>query len=148
MPGEADPPRYIAIADDMRLRITGERLAPGEALTPIPDLAEHYEAARGTVGKALRVLEGEGLIARFAGIGWVVAGGGEPPWVKIADAIRDQIADGRLKPGDRVSICALHRRHGHARQTVTKALRLLASEGLVTATAPGTAPYVCGKPGG
>jgi DNA-binding GntR family transcriptional regulator len=128
-----DPPRYILIAEDLRLRIKDEELAPGEVLTPIPDLAEHYHSARGTIGKALRVLQGEGLIERYPGIGWVVAGAGDArPWVRLADDIRDQVKMGRLKPGARVSINSLHRRHGYARQTVTKAVKLLEAEGLVT----------------
>jgi DNA-binding GntR family transcriptional regulator len=138
-----DPPRYILIAEDLRLRIKDEGLGPGEPLTPIPDLAGHYDAARGTIGKALLVLKAEGLTERYPGVGWVVAGAGDArPWVQLAADIRDQIADGRLKPGARVSICSLHRRHGLARQTVTKAMKILEAEGLVTATAAGTAPCV------
>ena len=53
-------------------------------------------------------------------------------YVRIADDLRRQIADGTLRPGTPVpSITTLSQEHGTARQTAAKALRLLESEGLV-----------------
>ena len=57
---------------------------------------------------------------------------GDPrAYVQLAVAVRDEIAAGRLKPGQVVSITTLCRAHGHARQTGSKALQLLVAGGLV-----------------
>lgn len=53
--------------------------------------------------------------------------------MRIADEVRQQIADGTLQPGmPAPSITTLSQQHGTARQTAAKALRLLEAEGLVT----------------
>lgn len=62
------------------------------------------------------------------------------PYRQIADRFRQQIIDGVLRPGDALpSIADIRRDSGHSRQTVSKAMRLLADEGLVFQT-PGH-PY-------
>jgi GntR family transcriptional regulator len=63
-------------------------------------------------------------------------------YVRIADALRQQITAGRLKIGQPVpSITTLTQEHGVARQTAAKALQLLESEGLVHRV-PGLGYYV------
>jgi DNA-binding GntR family transcriptional regulator len=53
-------------------------------------------------------------------------------YICMATALRAQIEDGTLRPGDRApSIAALAAEHGGARQTVAKALRMLEAEGLI-----------------
>jgi GntR family histidine utilization transcriptional repressor len=55
-----------------------------------------------------------------------------PRYQEVKVAIRDEIADGRWRPGDRVpSESALMRRHGVSRMTVNRALRELVAEGLI-----------------
>jgi GntR family transcriptional regulator len=62
--------------------------------------------------------------------------------VRIADSVRQQIAAGRLQPGQPVpSITTLTQEYGVARQTAAKALHLLESEGLVYRV-PGLGYYV------
>jgi DNA-binding transcriptional MocR family regulator len=57
---------------------------------------------------------------------------GDPrAYVQLAVAVRNEIASGRLRPGQVVSITTLCRAHGHARQTGSKALQLLVADGLV-----------------
>ncbi|MEU6643723.1 TetR/AcrR family transcriptional regulator C-terminal domain-containing protein [Saccharomonospora sp. NPDC046836] len=57
-----------------------------------------------------------------------------PPYLRIVSAIRDRIADGELRPGDRVpSARQLVRDWGVAMATATKALATLRHEGLVEA---------------
>ncbi|MGI5284351.1 GntR family transcriptional regulator [Nonomuraea polychroma] len=57
-----------------------------------------------------------------------------PPYARIAGDIKRRIADGRLRPGDRVpSTRQLARDWGVALATATKALALLAQEGVVVA---------------
>ncbi|MEV5536470.1 GntR family transcriptional regulator [Saccharopolyspora shandongensis] len=60
--------------------------------------------------------------------------GTEPPYLRIVSAIRDRIARGELRPGDRVpSTRSITREWGVAMATATKALAELRREGLVEA---------------
>lgn len=52
-------------------------------------------------------------------------------YVRLAVAVRDEIKSGRLRPGQVVSITTWCRARGHARQTGSKALQLLAADGLL-----------------
>jgi DNA-binding GntR family transcriptional regulator len=54
------------------------------------------------------------------------------PYVQIADHLREQIADGRYQPGDKLpSISALVAEYGSATETVRRALSVLKAQGLV-----------------
>jgi DNA-binding GntR family transcriptional regulator len=62
--------------------------------------------------------------------------------VRIAAAVRQRITSGELAPGQPVpSITTLVQEHGVARQTASKALRMLETEGLVRRI-PGLGYYV------
>lgn len=62
---------------------------------------------------------------------------------RLATLIRQQISDGTLQPGQLApSITSLSQEHGHARETCSKALRMLESEGLL-ARIPGLGYYAC-----
>jgi DNA-binding GntR family transcriptional regulator len=52
-------------------------------------------------------------------------------YVQLATIIRNEINDGTRKPGSVISITILHEQYKLARQTCSKALRLLAGEGQV-----------------
>jgi DNA-binding GntR family transcriptional regulator len=53
-------------------------------------------------------------------------------YVQIADMLRRQIATGTYKPGQPLpSLTVLQTELGHARQTISKAMRLLVREGLI-----------------
>lgn len=61
---------------------------------------------------------------------------------RLAALIRQQIGDGTLQPGRPAPfITSLSQEHGHARQTCSKALRILEDEGLL-ARIPGLGYYV------
>jgi GntR family transcriptional regulator len=51
-----------------------DQLAPGEPLPSIRELHAKHAHSRQTVGKALRILEQEGLIYRVPGLGYYAAG--------------------------------------------------------------------------
>jgi len=62
------------------------------------------------------------------------------PFMLIADMLRKQIVDGVLQPGAPLpSITVLSGELGRSRQTITKAMAVLAAEGLIFST-PGH-PY-------
>lgn len=62
--------------------------------------------------------------------------------MRIAAAVRQRITSGELAPGQPVpSITTLVQEHGVARQTASKALRMLETEGLVRRI-PGLGYYV------
>lgn len=64
-------------------------------------------------------------------------------YVRLAALVRDEIAAGRLKPGQPVpSITVLGQRFGHARPTGGKALRLLTDQGVLYRV-PGVGYHVC-----
>jgi DNA-binding transcriptional MocR family regulator len=68
-------------------------------------------------------------------------------YVRIADELRGQIADGRLSAGEMVPpINKLRLDSGCSRQPVGRSLRLLEHEGLITRV-PGIGYYVCSRPG-
>jgi DNA-binding GntR family transcriptional regulator len=61
---------------------------------------------------------------------------------KLADSLRQQIEDGEFKPDTPMpSIDALKKRTGLARQTISRALGVLESEGLIVRV-PGHSYYV------
>jgi DNA-binding GntR family transcriptional regulator len=61
---------------------------------------------------------------------------------RLAAIVRDQITSGILAPGEKVpSIGELRQKHGHTRQTGTKATKILQDEGLIYRV-PGLGYYV------
>lgn len=68
-------------------------------------------------------------------------------YVRVLLRVREQIADGTLRPGEPApTIASLCRQFDCTRQTVSKALRLLADEGLLERY-PGLGYYVIGEDG-
>ena len=76
--GLADPRAYVRLAAIVRQQITDGTLKPGQPAPPITRLSQEYGHARPTCGKALCMLEGEGLLTRIPGLGYYVTevGGG------------------------------------------------------------------------
>ena len=65
----SDVPFYRQLADVLRQRIVSEEIP---ALSPLPSgktLVETYGVARGTVEKAIKVLQSEGLVRTVPGRG-------------------------------------------------------------------------------
>lgn len=68
----ADPRAYVRLAALVRKQITDGTLTPGQSTPSITCLSKEYGHALPTCGKALRMLEGEGLVTRIPGLGYYV----------------------------------------------------------------------------
>ena len=66
-------PLYVQIAEGFLDRIESGELAPGDRLPPERELSELLSVNRMTVRRALRMLEGQGLLIRRQGAGTYVA---------------------------------------------------------------------------
>jgi hypothetical protein len=63
---------YVRVADELRSQIADGRLPAGELIPPIKKLCLDSGYSRQPVGRSLRQLEREGLIAHVPGIGYCV----------------------------------------------------------------------------
>lgn len=67
-------PRYLAIADDLRIQIATGELRPGDELPTLGDLSERYGVSDGIARQALQLLRQQALITRGRGRRSVVRG--------------------------------------------------------------------------
>jgi len=70
--GLTNPRAYVRLAAIVRQQITDGTLKPGQPAPSITRLSQGHGHARPTCGKALRMLEGEGLLTRIPGLGYYV----------------------------------------------------------------------------
>jgi DNA-binding GntR family transcriptional regulator len=142
---------YPGIAASIRDQIASGRMGPGEQLPSEASLTTGYKVARTTVRRALKVLEGEGLIEPQQGRGWRVRDGGGssgPTFAGIVQDLRDRVRTGILPVGERLpSEKDLALNYSCARGTVRRALVELELEGLVE-TRPGVGRFVVGSAAG
>ena len=75
---ESDPRAYIRLAAQLRRAITDGTYPPGTPTPSITTLSQQYGHARQTCAKALRMLVSEGLLIRYPGLGYYVAGTPRP----------------------------------------------------------------------
>lgn len=68
-----DPRAYRRLAAVTRAQIQSGTLRRGQPVPSITRLCQEHGHARQTCGKAYQMLEREGLVARFPGVGYVVA---------------------------------------------------------------------------
>ena len=64
-----DIPAYVQIANDLRARIEGGEIQPGEAIPSVSALIEHYDTSNSTVQAAVRALKAAGLVESKQGKG-------------------------------------------------------------------------------
>jgi DNA-binding GntR family transcriptional regulator len=103
MTGKLSRVPYLELAAEIREQIRSGQLVPGDRLKTVRALAAEHSVAQGTVGSALEVLRGEGLIDTVQGRGSVVIatpsepGPGEMAGVisGMEAALRAEIADVR-----------------------------------------------------
>jgi DNA-binding GntR family transcriptional regulator len=63
---------YVALAEQLRMAVAAARLAPGDLLPTVPDLAVHCGLARSTVSRALGLPAEQAVIVR-SGTRWATA---------------------------------------------------------------------------
>ena len=68
----SDPRLYVRLAASLRARIQTGELAAGLLVPSIASMLQTTGCSRQTCGKALRVLEQEGLLQRIPGLGYHV----------------------------------------------------------------------------
>lgn len=78
----SDVPVYQQIADQVRLAVAAGRLAPGDRLEPVRDLAAQLGVNASTVARAYLLLEHEGVIRTNRRRGSVIAATDEDPAVR------------------------------------------------------------------
>jgi GntR family transcriptional regulator len=71
---QPDPRAYVRIAGLVREMISSQILLPGSSAPSITRLCREHGHARQTCGRAMRLLEGEGLLYRVPGLGYYVTG--------------------------------------------------------------------------
>ena len=71
---ESDPRAYVQLAAMLRKAIADGKYQPGTATPSITTLSQQYGHARQTCSKALGILVKEGLLIRYPGLGYYVAG--------------------------------------------------------------------------
>lgn len=67
-----DPRAYVRIAGVLRELISSQVLPPGSRAPSITRLCREHGHTRQTCGKAMRLLEREGLLHRVPGLGYYV----------------------------------------------------------------------------
>lgn len=128
---------YRQIADDLRARIRGGDLAAGEMVPSELALAEERSVSRGTARSALALLVDEGLIEVVPGQGRRVTGGSAnslptTAWERVASELRQRLASDEVPLSTALpSEADLVAEFGVSRNTVRRAYKQLASEGLV-----------------
>jgi DNA-binding transcriptional MocR family regulator len=65
-----DPRQYVRTVNLIRARIEDGTYKPHELLPSIRELADETGFSRHTIGKALRLLQREGLVDRIPGLGY------------------------------------------------------------------------------
>jgi DNA-binding GntR family transcriptional regulator len=68
-----DPRRYMQLAATLRAQIADGTYEKDARIPSIRELCADHQLSRQTAGKALRLLEGEGLIHRVPGLGYHVS---------------------------------------------------------------------------
>jgi len=74
----ADPRAYVRLTAIVRQQIIDGTLEPGQPAPSITRLSQEHGHARATCGKALRMLEDQGLLTRIPGLGYYVTRGPAP----------------------------------------------------------------------
>ncbi|WP_328982205.1 winged helix-turn-helix domain-containing protein [Streptomyces mirabilis] len=133
---------YLVISEALRKRISEEKTA--DALPSEADLMSEHGVSRNTIRRALKVLEGDGVLESAPGIGWRIVRGGDRR--SLAERMTDLITEDSLSVGDTYpSEAKLCERFGASRTAVRRVLAQMEGNGLL-ATVHGKGRTVCALP--
>ncbi|MGW1031650.1 GntR family transcriptional regulator [Streptomyces antibioticus] len=142
MPEVSPRGTYLVIAETLRNEIQaegGREVLPSEA-----ELMASHRVSRNTIRRALKVLEGDGVVESAPGIGWRVVRGGDRR--SLAERMTDVIQEDALSVGDAYpSEAKLCERFGASRTAVRRVLAQMEGNG-VLATVHGKGRTVCALP--
>lgn len=111
---------HTDLAMRLRWEITNELLKPGDKLPGSRDLAAKHHMSRRAAMMAVQTLHDEGLIEKWSGRGWYVAGG--RPSDKPRDTIEWRLMN--VPPGQRLpTIEGLHQETGVGLCTINRVIR-------------------------
>lgn len=74
MATHSDPRQYVRLATFLRGQVRSGELAPGSRVSSITVLCREHQTSRRTAGRAMQILEDEGLLIRVPGLGYFVRG--------------------------------------------------------------------------
>jgi DNA-binding GntR family transcriptional regulator len=77
--GEADPRPYMRMTARLRSQILAGEVAPRQSVPSLTTLSQEFGHARTTCGKAMRLLEQEGLLTFIPGLGYHATSAAEGP---------------------------------------------------------------------
>ncbi|NKI40225.1 GntR family transcriptional regulator [Streptomyces physcomitrii] len=142
MPEASPRGTYLVIAETLRNEIQAE--GDREALPSEAELMDTHRVSRNTIRRALKVLEGDGVVESAPGIGWRVVRGGDRR--SLAERMTDVIQEDSLSIGDAYpSEAKLCERFGASRTAVRRVLAQMEGNG-VLATVHGKGRTVCALP--
>nr|WP_203618516.1 winged helix-turn-helix domain-containing protein [Streptomyces bauhiniae] len=132
----------MVISEALRKRIGEEETA--DALPSEAELMSEHGVSRNTIRRALKVLEGDGVLESAPGIGWRIVRGGDRR--SLAERMTDLITEDSLLVGDTYpSEAKLCERFGASRTAVRRVLAQMEGNGLL-ATVHGKGRTVCALP--
>jgi DNA-binding GntR family transcriptional regulator len=82
--GETDPRPYIRMAARLRRQILAGKIGPGQPVPSLTTLSQEFGHARTTCGKAMQLLEQEGLLTFIPGLGYHATSAAEAPLPRIS----------------------------------------------------------------
>ncbi|MFD0066699.1 GntR family transcriptional regulator [Streptomyces sp. NPDC056690] len=128
MPEASPRGTYLVISETLRRDIQEGKIV--EALPSEADLMGAHGVSRNTIRRALKVLEGEGVLESAPGIGWRVSSGGDRR--SLVERMADLISEDDLAVGDTYpSEAKLCERFGVSRTAVRRALARMEGTGLL-----------------
>lgn len=95
-------PRYLKIAQEIRLAIESEAYVKGELLPSESSLSKGFDASRVTVRKALETLREEGLVEPRHGSGWLVRPQPVPQSLGAFITLEEQLENVGMEPTRKV----------------------------------------------
>ncbi|MFF2569557.1 winged helix-turn-helix domain-containing protein [Streptomyces sp. NPDC058084] len=128
MPEASPRGTYLVVSEALKKEVKEGRIS--DALPSEANLVQSYGVARNTIRRALKTLEGEGIVESAPGVGWRVSKGGDRR--SLAERMTALIAEDELAVGDTYpSEAKLCERFGVSRTAVRRAIAQMEGTGVL-----------------